>query len=181
MAAVPKVLLFDLDGTLYLESNGYVAWCRDRAATFLSERFGISKQEAEEKRKEALRVKNQTVLGLAHLGYPVDPEEFVTFMRDGVEEFLTPSQPLLDFLSSLPAKKYVFTNTREAEAERALKCLGIREHFDGVYGALQLFSCLFLKRPKHNLSNSLDGRLSLSNSLYLTHSGADFMGDVCKV
>ena len=130
-------LLFDLDGTLYLESNGYVQHCRSRAAEFLARKFGMTVEEAEEKRKLALATSNQTVKGLRTLGYDLDDVEFVTYMRAGVEGFLKPNEDLTAFLSSLSHwKKVVFTNTREVEAEKALACLGIREHFEKkIYGA----------------------------------------------
>lgn len=128
-------LLFDLDGTLYLESNGYVKHCRTRGCEYLAEKFGWTMEEAEEKRKLALKTSNQTVKGLRTLGHDLDDKEFVTYMREGVENFLKPNRELSEFLSSLKQKKYVFTNTREVEAEKALKCLGIREHFEKVYGA----------------------------------------------
>ena len=50
-----------------------------------------------------------------------DEIEFVSFMRQGVEDFLKPDEDLAKFLGSLKQKKYVFTNTREVEAEKALK------------------------------------------------------------
>ena len=56
------------------------------------------------------------------LGYAMDDEiEFVSFMRHGVEDFLKPDEDLAKFLGSLKQNKYVFTNTREVEAEKALK------------------------------------------------------------
>ena len=107
------------------------------------------------------------------LGYAMDDEiDFVTYMRQGVEDFLKPDEDLAKFLGSLKQNKYVFTNTREVEAEKALKvrptheslwkidwppspllphtlraclslslsikCLGIREFFQGVYGGERL-------------------------------------------
>ena len=107
-----------------------------------------------------------------------DEIDFVTYMRQGVEDFLKPDEDLAKFLGSLKQNKYVFTNTREVEAEKALKvrptheslweidwppspllphtlraclcaclclslslsikCLGIREFFQGVYGGERL-------------------------------------------
>ena len=56
------------------------------------------------------------------LGYAMDDEiDFVTYMRQGVEDFLKPDEDLAKFLGSLKQNKYVFTNTREVEAEKALK------------------------------------------------------------
>ena len=57
-------LLFDLDGTLYLESNGYVKHCRGRANEYLCKKFGIDIEKAEEIRKLALKTSNQTCKGL---------------------------------------------------------------------------------------------------------------------
>ena len=119
-----QCLLFDLDGTLYLESNGYVQHCRKQACDFLCEKFDWSAEQAEEKRKLALKTSNQTVKGLRTLGYDLDDKEFVTHMRSGVEKFLNEDPKLQAFLSSLPQKKFVFTNTREVEATLQV-CLSI--------------------------------------------------------
>ena len=77
-----KLLVFDLDGTLYLETNGYPSHCRRRAAEYLADKFDMTVspaanrrpnpivltriphlvraqvEEAEAKRKLALKVKS---------------------------------------------------------------------------------------------------------------------------
>jgi hypothetical protein len=63
------ILVRNNKGTLYLESNGYVQHCRSRGGAYLAEKFGWSLEEAEEKRKLALKTSNQTVKGLKTLGY----------------------------------------------------------------------------------------------------------------
>ena len=52
-----KLLVFDLDGTLYLETNGYPQHCRRRAAEYLADKFDMTVEEAEAKRKLALKVR----------------------------------------------------------------------------------------------------------------------------
>ena len=40
-----------------------------------------------------------------------------------------------EFLASLSQPKWIFTNTGEEPAQRALKQLGIEQYFEGVLGA----------------------------------------------
>lgn len=104
---------------------------RARAVEYLCNKFGWTPVEAEAKRKEALRVRNQTVLGLKALGHDFDDFEFVEYMREGEDRFLEPNPTLRAMLEALPQKKYIFTNTRSEPAKRALKCLGIEDLFAG--------------------------------------------------
>eukprot|EP00873_Tetraselmis_striata_P027315 jgi/Tetstr1/447579/TSEL_034956.t2 len=130
-----RTLIFDLDGTLYPNDNGYVAHIRGNAERYMHEVLGIPKDEVQAVRKRALAMANQTVRGLRLQGYEFDVAEFMAYMRSGEELFMEPDPEVQELLSSLPQPKWIFTNTGEASARRALELLGISEHFDGVLGA----------------------------------------------
>eukprot|EP00904_Undaria_pinnatifida_P007683 jgi/Undpi1/4044/HiC_scaffold_16.g07411.m1 len=132
---VMETLLFDLDGTLYPLDNGYPAHVRQNLWRFMSEKLGI--EEPEKVWRPLFQKYNQTAKGLrVGGGYEFDLDEFWTFIRAGVDEFIQEApEGVLSALESLPQDKYVFTNCNEKEAEEALSLLGIRHHFKGVFGA----------------------------------------------
>mmetsp|Transcript_10286 Transcript_10286/g.19446 ORF Transcript_10286/g.19446 Transcript_10286/m.19446 type:complete len:274 (+) Transcript_10286:1-822(+) len=131
-----KTLIFDLDGTLYPSDNGYVAHHRTNAERYMHTKLGIPLDKVSEIRKKALAIANQTVKGLRILGYTeFDAAEMIDYMRTGEELFLQPDSEVQEFLSSLAQPKWVLTNTGEGPARRALECLGIEQHFQGILGA----------------------------------------------
>ncbi len=92
-------------------------------------------KSAEEVWKPIFAKYNQTKRGLKAEGMIFDEEEYWEFHRSGVELFLTKDESLRSVLQSLPQKKYLFTNCHEKQALTALKCLGVDDCFDGVFGA----------------------------------------------
>eukprot|EP00976_Prorocentrum_cordatum_P013863 276612-Prorocentrum_minimum.AAC.4 len=68
-------------------------------------------------------------------GYEIDAQEFTENMRAGEELFMKPDPEVQKFLASLSQPMWVFTNTGERSAERALELLGIRQYFEGILGA----------------------------------------------
>ncbi|CAN0178896.1 unnamed protein product [Ascophyllum nodosum] len=103
---------------------------------FMSEKLGV--EEPEKVWRPLFQKYNQSAKGLrVGGGYEFDIDEFWSFTRSGADEFLKEApQGLKSALENLPqAKKYVFTNCNEKEAEEALEILGIRQHFKGVFGA----------------------------------------------
>lgn len=49
-----------------------------------------------------------------------------------MDKYLSKDTELLEFLDSLPKHhtKVIFTNAREEQAQEALECLGVAEHFE---------------------------------------------------
>ncbi|KAK3233022.1 hypothetical protein CYMTET_56639 [Cymbomonas tetramitiformis] len=136
-------LIFDLDGTLYPNDNGYVDHIRGNAERFIHETLGVPAEEAGPTRKKALALANQTALGLRMQGFDFVTEDLVSCMREGAELFMTPDKEVQDFLSTLCQKKkmYIFTNTREVHAREALELLGLSSYFLEVYGADFMGDC----------------------------------------
>jgi len=66
--APPACLIFDLDGTLYPNDNGYVAHIRQNAERYMTEQLGIPADEVSAVRRQALALANQTVRGLKMQG-----------------------------------------------------------------------------------------------------------------
>uniref|UniRef100_A0A7S0N4B3 Uncharacterized protein n=2 Tax=Pyramimonas obovata TaxID=1411642 RepID=A0A7S0N4B3_9CHLO len=113
----------------------YVDHIRANAERYLHEKLGIPVEQVGPVRKKALALANQTVRGLRMQGYEFDAQEFTAYMRAGEELFMKPDPEVQDFLASLSQPMWIFTNTGEAPAERALELLGIKQYFQGILGA----------------------------------------------
>lgn len=130
------VLVFDLDGTLYDSTNGYIEHIRSNVFKFMYEKELVSRDvSAEEIWRELFKKYNQSFKGLRQGGFIFDSDEYWRCHRSGHEQFLTPNPQLSELLESLPYQKVIFTNCREREAMEALTSLGIERHFDIIYGA----------------------------------------------
>jgi len=135
-AKMSTVLVFDLDGTLYDISNGYLQRIRANIFRMMVEKgYGANEQEAHDIWKPLFKKHNQTFKGLRESGYPFTADEYWEKHRAGIEEYFSHDQPLVDLLNALPQRKVIFTNCREKEAIKIMELLGIDDCFEAVYGS----------------------------------------------
>src|SRR5687768_17380450 len=107
----PRVVLFDLDNTLYPPECGLLAHLDDRINEFVSERLGLSIEETKALRRRYVQEYGTTLHGLqAERGVP--PEEYLSTVHDAVnlDRFLTRDEELLAALAAIEIEKVVFTN-----------------------------------------------------------------------
>jgi putative hydrolase of the HAD superfamily len=110
------VLLFDLDGTLYPTSNGYVTHVRKNLYEYMEKTLQIP--EAEKAWLPLFQKYNQTLRGLKCSGYDVNVDEYWATTRKGAEGFIAAAPAeLVELLRVLPQKKYILTNCNELEAK----------------------------------------------------------------
>lgn len=129
-------LLFDLDGTLYDISNGYMQHIRENIFHLMvAKGFANTPERAEALWKPLFKAHNQSFKGLREGGYWIENDEYWEKHRGGMENFFTPDAPLRKLLLELPHRKVIFTNCREKEAIRIMEILNIHDCFDKVYGA----------------------------------------------
>lgn len=125
-------VFFDLDATLYPDSNGLWEAIRDRIDRYMRERLHIPADQVPTLRADFYRNHGTTLKGLqAH--YHIDAEDYLAFVHDlPLEQYLQPDTRLRALLLSLPARRWVLTNSDSQHAERVLAHLRLRECFDGV-------------------------------------------------
>lgn len=131
------VYIFDLDGTLYPESSGYEAACKERVFSYMVDKLVCASTISDAKRiwSKGYEKYHQTLKVLRALGLKFDEEEYWKYMRGNCRAYLAASQDTREFLRSLSGQKYVFTNCHEAQAIEALEALNLADCFDGVFGA----------------------------------------------
>src|SRR5438034_7370254 len=126
----PRVVLFDLDNTLYPPECGLLQHLDDRINEFVSRFLAISLEEAMALRSRYIQEYGTTLHGLqAEHGLP--PAQYLSAVHDAVpiEQFLTRDAELLTALASIEIDKVIFTNAPREYARRVIECLGLDAHF----------------------------------------------------
>ena len=128
-----KLVVFDLDDTLYSAASGVFARMDRKINDFLVRELGLTREQADRLRRDYWQRYGTTLRGLM-LHYGVDPESFLHEVHDvRPEELLAPDAVLDRALAAIPARKVVHTNGIREHAERVLAALGVRHHFEAIY------------------------------------------------
>ena len=148
------VLFFDLDDTLYPNSNGLWEAIRGRMTDYLLDLLGLSLEETKEISFHYYETYGTTLRGL-QINHSVDADEYLAYVHDlPLEDYLSPDLELRKMLSSLPQQKWIFTNADTNHANRVLRVLGLEGCFAGIIDVRALdFLC---KPEKEAYLHALD-------------------------
>ena len=127
-----STLFFDLDETLYPPQTGLWGEIRARINLYMHDRLGFSWEEIDATREKYFAEYGTTLRGLqAH--HQVDMDEYLAFVHDvPLDRFIAPDPELRAALTSIPIRKYIFTNADTAHADRVVKRLGLEGLFAGT-------------------------------------------------
>jgi putative hydrolase of the HAD superfamily len=125
-------LYFDLDDTLYPPNSGLWDAIRQRMNEYMQKIIDLPLPEIVKLRQSYLEQYGTTLRGLqAH--YEVDSDEYLAFVHDlPLEKYIKPDPELHKILSSLPQRRWIFTNADDKHAARVLNILGIQDCFAGI-------------------------------------------------
>ncbi len=127
-----STLFFDLDDTLYPNSNGLWTAIRSRIQLYMIERMGIPEKDAPSLREQYFKMYGTTLRGL-QARHHLDTEDFLAFVHDlPLGDYITPDLVQRDVIASLPNRKLVFTNADSAHARRVLAALNLSDLFDAI-------------------------------------------------
>jgi putative hydrolase of the HAD superfamily len=127
-----RIILFDLDETLYPRESGVMEQIRILIVRYLRERLHLSAEEAEKLRQQYLVTYGTTMRGL-QIHHQIDPDDYLRYVHNiPLDRYIKPNQGLDAVLALLPQEKIVFTNASREHAERVLALLGIRRHIDRI-------------------------------------------------
>lgn len=133
-----ETIFFDLDATLYPESNGMWAEIRYRIDAYMHERMGFSTEEIPTLRQSYYKNYGTTLRGLM-ANYSVDPREYLEFVHDlPLTKYLKPEPELRRTLLSIPRSRWVFTNSDLDHVQRVLTQMKISDCFDGIVDVFSL-------------------------------------------
>lgn len=156
----PKVLIFDIDNTLYCESTGLEAKIITQFLQYAVKRgipqetvVSISKAYSEQ-------------YGLAFKGflkdYPeIDVDEFESCV-DGsitINDYLKVDDELVELLEKCEYKMYCFTNANYKHAMKVLKALNITKYMSGVFYCEYVCGGDFLCKPSKEAYEIVEGLL----------------------
>lgn len=133
--APAPVWLFDLDNTLHDASAHIFPHINRSMTAYLQEHLGLGRDEANLLRVHYWRRYGATLTGLVrHHG--TDPRHFLdaTHRFEHLHRLMVFERALRSLLRRLPGRKIVFSNGPQRYANAVVEAMGIRRHFDAIYG-----------------------------------------------
>jgi putative hydrolase of the HAD superfamily len=125
-------LLFDLDDTLYEQSNGVWDMIRARINQYLVEEMRFPPEEVPALRHRLWQQYGTTLRGLQE-EYAVDMDAYLDYVHDiPLERVLKPNPDLDRTLHQFPQQKIIFTNASASHARRVVQALKIEGHFSEI-------------------------------------------------
>ncbi len=129
-----RVVLFDLDNTIYPASNGLLQSVDRRIGEYLQRELGLDEDAALALRRHYYREFGTTLRGLRHHHQHVEIESYLQFVHDvALDAFIESDQRLSTLLAELSLRKVIFTNSPREYAERVLDAMGITHHFERLF------------------------------------------------
>lgn len=136
-----KVIVWDLDNTLYLETEEFKDMLDEATAVALVEDLGLDMdvQTAKQMVKESYK-KYRNGGKIFIMEYGVDPKKlFDAYHERKPVDVIEPYENLLERLKQLPFEQYIFTTSSRNAAERILKRIGLYEFFKGRFYSVEDF------------------------------------------
>lgn len=134
----PKLLLFDLDDTLYPPTTGLWDEIGNRIDEFIFERLNMPREEISTFRNELYLKYGTTLRGLQIL-HNIDPHQYLDFVHQvPLEQYLQADPALRGALKQIPIPKWIFTNADRQHARRVTSLLGVEDCFDQVVDILDV-------------------------------------------
>jgi putative hydrolase of the HAD superfamily len=129
-----RVVLFDLDNTIYPASSGIMQHIDRRIGEYVQQHLGLSETAAHELRRFYFTTYGTTLRGLQAHYQNIEPEHYLRFVHDIAIEALLEYDAALDAaLARLPTRKAIFTNAPLEHAERVLGALELAHHFERIF------------------------------------------------
>lgn len=128
-----KLILFDLDETLYPRSATLMHQISARISEYLIHKIGIAPEQAQELRQHFRGTYGTALRGLIEEGYQFDIEDYFQYVHDvELNGRIDPDPKLREMLLNIPLRRAVLTNSNIEHAERILKHMAIRDCFEQV-------------------------------------------------
>lgn len=165
-----ETLFFDLDATLYPESNGLWPAIRRNINRYMSEKLNIPIRQIASLRELYYLQYGTTLRGL-QIHYGIDSKDYLNFVHDlPLHKYLQPDPVLHEMLLSIPRSRWIFTNSDRDHAERVIRILGIDDCFDGMVDIYALEPYCKPKREAYQLAIKLSGTTDPKNCVLLDDS-----------
>ncbi len=133
MRSKKKLILVDVDDTLYPKGTGPFPHVNRRIDDYVMARCSLGIDEAKELRRRYIRSYGSTLGGLMK-HYGVDPDHYLKAVHDvPVEDLLKQDLQLKRTLSGIENEMVVFSNGSAEYVKRVLKALGVSDLFRDLF------------------------------------------------
>ncbi len=140
-----KVILFDLDETLYPRSSSLMPTIARRIEQYVIERVGIPLAHADEVRRHWRVTYGTALRGLIEEGYDFDVDDYLRYVHDIKLEGLIEAQPeVREMLLGIPLRRAVLTNSDVPHATRVLKHVNLLDCFERI---IDIRALNFINKP----------------------------------
>ncbi|TDW60885.1 pyrimidine 5'-nucleotidase [Kribbella pratensis] len=127
--------VLDLDNTLYPARSALAEQLTHGILSTIAQYYGTDLAGARRIQSELVAEYGTSLRGAMVTG-TIDPHDFLGFERRIDYSVIGPDPLLTDALTSLPGRRYVYTNGSAYHAEQALGRLGLTDCIDGVFDIL---------------------------------------------
>ena len=127
--------VLDLDNTLYPAGSAMAEQLTHGILSTIAQHYGTDLAGARLIQDELVTAYGTSLRGAMVRG-TIDPHDFLGFERRIDYSVISADATLAAALSTLPGRKYVYTNGSAYHAEQALTRLGLTDHIDGVFDIL---------------------------------------------
>ena len=127
-----KILLLDLDGTVYQDLEAVFGQVSKLMTKYISEKLKIDLKKAKELQTNYFYKYNTSLNGLM-IHHDIPPKEFLNYVHDIDLSFMEKDKVLREELEKSDMKKLIFTNGSTNHAKNVLSHLGIDDLFEGIF------------------------------------------------
>ena len=140
-----KVVLFDLDETLYPRSSKLMSLIGQRIDEYVIDKIGIPAAKADEIRRHWRTHYGTALRGLIEEGYPVDVEDYLCYVHNiPLDGFIAPQPELRAMLLSIPLRRAILTNSNREHAIRGLSHMNLLDCFEQI---IDVRALSFINKP----------------------------------
>ncbi len=136
-----KILIYDLDDTLYNKTQEFADLLDSAMATALTEDLGLKMDFSEAKNlvTESFRIYRDGG-EIFFQNYGIKPKDlFIAYHKRKPVEKIVPYENLIEKIKKVPAEQYIFTASDRYASEKILKHLGLWNFFKDRYYSVEDF------------------------------------------
>jgi pyrimidine 5'-nucleotidase len=140
-----KLILFDLDETLYPRSSSLMPIIAQRIERYVIERAGVPPTQADELRRHWRRTYGTALRGMIEEKYPIDVDDYLQYVHDIPLDGLIEVQPeLRQMLLDIPLRRAVLTNSDVQHATHVLTHVNLLDCFERI---IDIRALNFINKP----------------------------------
>jgi pyrimidine 5'-nucleotidase len=140
-----KVILFDLDETLYPRASSLMPTIAQRIEHYIVESVGVPAERADELRRHWRKAYGTALRGMIEEKYPLDVDDYLRYVHDIPLDGLIEAQPeVRQMLLEIPLRRAVLTNSDVQHATHVLSHVNLLDCFERI---IDIRALNFINKP----------------------------------